>query len=270
VEEIRENAPIFLSSQLRLVTSGDYERFLKKSIPNAITDIRVVDNNTYIGEYIKYFYDICVDPNKVNRVLINQVNFADSCDFNNVNVFCVPLFSITSDGQYPDFLNDSFKTLIKDLTKDKKVISNEVVPRDPVYIAMDIGFTSDEVSKDAIKSSKLVVVRDPNNKANKDKIKSKIASAIIDFFDPSNVKLGHKVDLNVLSSNILKIDGVRYIKTVNDNGNYINTISFIAWNPMFESVDESIISQTVTLPFFKYPYLYNPVSLITKIEVIDE
>lgn len=270
IDQIRENSPVFLSSQLRLVTESDYERFLRKSIPNIINDVKVVDNDTYIGEYIKYFYDICVDPNKVNRVIINQVNFADSCDFNNVNVFCAPSFTIVKDGQYPDFLNDSFKTLIKDITKDKKIISNEVVPRDPVYMALDIGFTDGVVSKNILNESKLIVVRDSNNKTNKDKIKKRVAATIVDFFKPSNVKLGHKIDLNTLSSNILQIEGVKYIKTVNNDGAFINTISFIMWNPMFEEVDERLVSQTTTLPFFKYPYLYNPISLATKIEVIDE
>lgn len=269
VEQIRENSPIFLSSQLRLVTESDYERFIKKSVPNIINDVRVVDNNTYIGEYIKYFYDICVDPNKVNRVIINQVNFADSCDFNNVNIFCVPSFTITKDGQYPDFLNDAFKTLIRDITKDKKIISNEVVPRDPIYMALDIGFTNGVAAKSISSQSKLVIVRDSNNKTNKDKLKNKVASAIIEFFDPSNVKLGHKIDLNILSSNILKIEGIKYVKTVNGDS-FINTLSFVMWNPMFDGVDETLVSQTITLPFFKYPYLYNPVSLTTKIEVIDE
>ena len=206
----------------------------------------------------------------MNRVIINQVNFADSCDFNNVNVFCAPSFTIVKDGQYPDFLNDSFKTLIKDITKDKKIISNEVVPRDPVYMALDIGFTDGVVSKNILNESKLIVVRDSNNKTNKDKIKKRVAATIVDFFKPSNVKLGHKIDLNTLSSNILQIEGVKYIKTVNNDGAFINTISFIMWNPMFEEVDERLVSQTTTLPFFKYPYLYNPISLATKIEVIDE
>jgi hypothetical protein len=271
VDQIRENSPIFLSSQLRLVTETDYEKYLKKSIPNVLNDVKVVDNNLFISEYIRYFYDICVDPNKVNRVILNQVNFADSCDFNNVNVFCVPGFSITQDEQYPEFLSDSFKTLIKDLTKDKKIISNEVVPRDPIYVALDIGYSDGAVYKDLHKTTKLVITRQSNNKTSRDKIKKQVYLTITDFLNPKNVKLGFNLDMNGLASKILSIDGVNNIRTVNNSdGSYIHGLSFVMWNPMFEGVDERLVTQTLSLPFFKFPYLYRPNDIINRIEVIDE
>ena len=126
----------------------------------------MVDNEAFINDYIDYFYRICVDPNKVNRVLINQVNFADSCDFNNVNVFAVPRFETLFDNTYPNFLSESFKNLIIELTKDKKMISNEIVPRDPIYMAYDIGFSTNSPSLDVLTSSKLVITRQKNNKVN--------------------------------------------------------------------------------------------------------
>jgi hypothetical protein len=272
VDEIRENSPLFLSSQLRLVTELDYENFLKKSIPNVLNDVKVVDNAVYMNEYIKYFYDICVDPNKVNRVILNQVNFADSCDFNNINIYCVPSFNIVSDDQYPEFLSNSFKTLIKNITKDKKIISNEVVPRDPIYMGIDLGFTNlDIVSKNIYSDTKLVVVREQNNKTNKETLKSKVASAILQYFTPSNIKLGQTIDISKLSSDILSIAGVKNIRTINSKENvYFNGLSLVMWNPMFENVDETVINQTTTLPFFKFPYIYRPNTLINRIEVIDE
>ena len=111
-QQIRENASKSFSSQLRLVTGEDYEFYIKKNLANIVNSIKVVDNKEYINGYIQYFYDICVDPNKVNRVILNQVNFADACDFNNVNVFAVPKFTLTDDGAYPPFLSNSFKNLI--------------------------------------------------------------------------------------------------------------------------------------------------------------
>jgi hypothetical protein len=270
VDDIRENTPVFLSSQLRLVTEFDYEKYLKKSIPNILNDVKVVDNNVFIGEYINYFYTICVDPNKVNRVLLNQVNFADSCDFNNVNIFCVPTFTILEDEQYPDYLNNSYKTLIKDITKDKKMISNEVVPRDPIYMALDFGYTQNTVSKNIFKTTKLVLVREKNNKKNKEQLKSQIVSIILDYFSPTNIKLGQRIDMSDLTSRILGIDGVKNLRTVNSDGSILNGLSFVIWNPMFEGVDEQLITQTTTMEFFKYPYIYRPKSLINRIDIIDE
>ena len=270
VDQIRENAPIFLSNQLRLVTELDYEKFLKKSMPNILNDVKVVDNTLFIDEYIDYFYKICVDPNKVNRVIMNQANFADSCDFNNVNVFCVPLFYISQDEQYPDFISNSFKTLIKSITKDKKMISNEVVPRDPIYVALDFGFTDSVVSKDVYSDTKLVIVREKNDNTNKETLKKRVLNVILDYFSPSNMTLGQTIDISVLSSNILSLPAIRSIRTTNDTeGIFINGLSFVAWNPMFEGVDETLINQTTTLPFFKFPYIFRPSSLINRIEVLD-
>jgi hypothetical protein len=270
VEGIRENAPVFLASQIRLVTESDYENYLKKSIPNIVNDIKVVNNNVFLSEYIDYFYKICVDPNKSNRVILNQVNFADSCDFNNINIFCVPPFINVVDESYPDFMSDSYKTLIKTLTNDKKIISNEIVPRDPVYVAFDIGFTNTVDSINVYNDTQIVIVREANNKTNKETIKSRVASTIVEYFKPSNNKLGQTINISELASNILGITGVKSIKTVNTkDGLSFNGLSFITWNPMFEGVDISLINQTTTLPFFKFPYFYRPNSLINKIVVID-
>jgi len=270
VEQIKENSPAFLSTQLRLVTESDYEKFLKKSIPNVLNDVKVVNNQSFISGYISYFYDICVDPNKVNRVILNQVNFADSCDFNNINIFCVPQFK-TLDEEYPNFLSSSFKNLIKNLTNDKKIISHEVVPRDPIYMGIDIGFGNESPNKNVYKNCRVVITREKNDKTNKETIKSKVLKVIQDYFDSSNIKLGQTIDMSYLTSNILSIPGVKSIKTKNDSEDlYFNGLSFIIWNPLYEDLDVEYLNQTTTLPYFKYPYLYRPNALISKIDVIDE
>lgn len=270
VQNIRENVPTYLSNQLRLVTERDYEVFLKKSLPNILNDVKVVDNDRFMSEYIQYFYDICVDPNKVNRVVLNQVNFADSCDFNNVNVFCAPSFTLKEE-QYPEFLSNSFKTMIKGITQDKKMIGHDVVPRDPVYIALDIGFSNTNVSKDVYADTKLVISREKNNKVSKETLKRNVLNEIVSYFDPTGVKLGQKIDMSVLMSNILSVSGVKSVKTQNTKENVtFNGLSLIAWNPVFEGVDEELINQTTTLPFFKFPFLYRPESLINRIEIVEE
>lgn len=271
VDQIRENSPSFLSTQIRLVTGSDYEKYLKKSIPNILNDVKVVDNDTFMDGYIQYFYNICVDPNKVNRVILNQVNFSDSCDFNNINVFCVPSFSLLQDGQYPDFLSNSFKNLIISSTQDKKMISNTVVPRDPVYMAVDLGFDNNLTTKDVKDDTKLIIVREKNDKLSKDLLKRQVTEYILDYFDPTNIKLGQKIDISTITSNILSIRGIKSIKTQNTaKGLTFEGISFVLWNPLFEGSDDSLVNQTTTLEFFKFPYLYAPNTLSNKIEVVDE
>ena len=272
VDQIRQNAPKLFSSQLRLVSESDYETFFKKNMANILQSVKVVDNDSYINEYIKYFYDICVDANKVNSVIINQVNFADSCDFNNINVFTVPKFTLTEDKTYPPDLSVSFKNLIVDLTKGKKIVSNSVVPRDPVYMAYGLGISNKgtlEVSD--LDNTKLYVVRETTNKINKGTLISRVSSLIKEFFLAKNNTLGENLKIIDLTNSILSLEGVRRIYTSNKNeGVSFEGISFISFNPLYPESDIGVINQDVTLPYFKFPYLYSPMSVANRIEVIDE
>jgi hypothetical protein len=269
VEDIRNNLPILNNTNIRLVTEADYDTYLKKSFPNIINSAKTVSNTRYIQEYLQYFYDICVDPNKTTRVLLNNVNFADSCDFNNVNIFIVPKFTLKSDASYPQFLPNTFKNIIIDNISERKMISHEIVPRDAIYMAFDIGFSSKNPSVSIKNTSKLRIVRNLSNKISKEILRNRVKDTILDFFASENNSLGGKIDLSTLTSNILKIEGVDSIKTVNGN-EIFNGISFISWNPLYEDSDIDYVTQTITLPFFKFPYFYSPESLINKIEVIDE
>ncbi len=271
VEDIRANSSLFLSNQIRLVTAEDYESYYRKTLPSVLNDIKVVDNEIFQSAYINYFYDICVDPNKVNRVLLNQVNYANSCDFNNVNVFCVPPFTITVDGQYPEFLSNNFKSVIKNSAVDNKMLSHEIVPRDPVYIAFDVGFSSSSVNSDIREDTIIRVTRERNNKVSKENLKRSIYNIIIDFFSATNNGLGQTIQLTDMVSSILLLDGVRTLTTTNTSEETsFEGISFISWNPLFDGSDNNLINQSTTLEFFKFPYLYAPNALINKIEIVDE
>ncbi len=272
VEQIRKNAPSVFNSQLRLVSTQDYESFMNKSFNNIIIDARVVNNQSFINEYIQYFYNICVDPDKSNRVLINQINFADSCDFNNVNIFTVPRFTLANDGDYPEFLSNSLKNLIIDNANEKKSLSQEVVPRDPIYMAFDLGISNQsdlvpEISQDTT----LVVVREARNKINSERLKSLVSTAILNFFNPVTNTLGQELSLSSLTSTILSIQGIKRIETRNNNESIsFKGISLISYNPLYPIADIELVNQNTTLPYFKFPYLINPNSLSSKIVVIDE
>jgi hypothetical protein len=272
VDEIRKNAPSFVSSNIRLVTSNDYKSFLSKNLTGVAQSIYIAANSEFLDGYINYFYNISVDPNKVNRVLLNQVNFADSCDFNNINVFVVPSFNVVTDSQTPEYLSTAFKSLIVDLTKDIKMISHEVVPRDPVYVTYRIGFSNKPTLQPNIaEQCKLVVVRENTNKIQKDTIRGRVVNVFKDFFEPSNNQLGQNISLSKLTSDILSIDGVKYIYTVNTAENIrFNGVSLIGWNPNYPNDDISILNQDTQLQFFKFPYLDYPQTISNYIDVIDE
>jgi len=273
VEQIRQNAPKMFSSQLRLVTEGDYQSFLQKNLANVVASTKVVSNDSYINEYIQYFYDICVDPNKVNRVIINQVNFADSCDFNNINVFVVPKFKITEDKSYPPFLSNSFKNYIVTQTQDRKMLSNTVVPRDPIYMAFGLGIgDAADLSLDILDQTKLYAVRETNNKINKTTLKTRIGSLIKKFFNPNDNILGGNLKLINLANDILSLEGIKRIETRNESTGEIFTggVSFLSFNPQYPDSDIELVNQDKTLPFFKFPYLYSPLSVADRIVITDE
>ena len=271
-QQIRENASKSFSSQLRLVTGEDYEFYIKKNLANIVNSIKVVDNKEYINGYIQYFYDICVDPNKVNRVILNQVNFADACDFNNVNVFAVPKFTLTDDGAYPPFLSNSFKNLIISTTQDRKMISNDVVPRDPIYMAFGLGISNAEnLSLDIIDNTKLYMVREINNKISKTTLASKAAAIIRKYFLPENNALGQPIKISDMAGELLSIEGIKRIYTKNEStGTIFNGISFLSYNPQYPESDIELVNQDTTLPYFKFPYYINNQTVCNNITVIDE
>jgi hypothetical protein len=269
VNQIRENVPVLNNSNIRLVSEIDYDTYLIKEFSNILNSIKTVSNDRYINEYLRYFYDICVDPNKNSRVILNNVNFSDSCDFNNVNIFGVPKFKISKDSTYPPFLSNSFKNAIIDNVSDRKMISHEIVPRDPIYVAFDLGYSTKNQNLNNRISTQLQITRNKTNKINKEILKNNVRDVIINFFDPSKNRLGQKIDLSILTSDILSIDGIAEIRTVNGDDIY-SGISFISWNPIYEESDISYVTQTTTLPFFKFPYFYSPESIINKISIIDE
>lgn len=271
VDEIRQNSARLFSSQLRLVTPYDYEAFIAKTYNNVINSVKVIDNVSYLNEYINYFYTICVDPIKSNRVLINQINFADSCDFNNVNVFIVPRFDITGDNFYPEFLNTSIKNLIVKSTANSKMIGHEVIPRDPIYMAYGLGFSNKELSLDVLNQTKLYIVRETTNKINKDSIIRRVAQSINNFFAAENNQLGQTINLSNLLSDILSIDGIKHIYTKNEKENItFDGVSFLSFNPLYPNSDIHLVNQNIQLPFFKFPYYYRPLSIGNNIAVVDE
>lgn len=272
VDEIRSNVPKFVSSNQRLVTTEDFTTFFKKELSNIVQSVYVASNAEFIDSYIKYFYDISVNPMKVNRVLINQANFADSCDFNNVNVFCVPKFNILDSNNNLNYLPTSFKNLIVDITQNKKMVGLEVIPRDPVYVTFKLGISNQQTLTPSItEDCKLVLVREASNKIQKDTLKNKVIEIIKNFFSLSNNSLGQLISVNDLLSQILSVVGIRSVRTTNTKENIsFQGISFIAWNPVYETDDIEIINQDTSLPFFKFPYLNSPESLSNYIEVVDE
>lgn len=271
-QEMKQNVPAIFALQNRLVTASDYTTFVKRNFSNIVHDTAILSNDEYTNNYIKYFYTVGLDrPNADPIYLLNQIKFRNACDFNNVYIFCVP--NMPSELDSPISLFDSQKQFIYDSLLESKVINQNIVFEDPIYVAFGIGVVplGESPSVELSENSKLIVYRKQNTLSSKDSVKEKVLLAFEDFFDIKNNKLGQFIDLGDLSLKILSIDGIDRIEIESEINGVVgktNKLSFIYWNPFYSTIDVNQTIQNIKLENFQFPYLYNKTDLINKITVI--
>jgi hypothetical protein len=274
VDEIKKNAPLMFMSQNRCVTVGDFESKIASKFSNLIEDVKVVNNQNYTKYFLKYFYDIGLErPNQEERVLMNQVLFSDSCDFNNVYCFVVPKYGAILNEETPLTLPISQKQAIVESFADTKLINQNVVVCDPIYNAFDIGLPfPSETNVDTVRSeTTLKIYRDPAYNTSKELIKSSAFDIIQKFFDISNNKLGNTLNFAQLSQDILNIPGIQRIETYRnsaDNSFFVSRINFVVWNPLYPEATLENTSQNYAMQYFQFPFFYQISNLLNKIEVI--
>jgi hypothetical protein len=273
-EEIKRNAPLMFMSQNRCVTVGDFESKISSKFANLIEDVKVVNNQLYTKEFLKYFYDIGLErPNQEERVLLNQVLFSDSCDFNNVYCFVVPKYGAILNEETPLTLPISQKQAIVESFSDTKLINQNVVVCDPIYNAFDIGMPfPEETDSELVRAETFLrIYRETGYNTSKELIKSSVLGIIEQFFNISNNKLGGILNFAQLSQDILNIPGISKIETFRNNpGNTfsVNRINFITWNPLYPDSTLESTSQNYSLKYFQFPFFYQISNLLNKIEVI--
>lgn len=268
VDEIRQTAPSYYRTQYRLVTTRDYETFISTNFANLIAEVKVINNWEYVSTYLKYFYDIGIqDPQKTERALLNQVLYADACNFNNVYLIIVP----RSGTQNFDYLVPAQKELISTSILTNKMATTETVFVDPVYKAVSLGFTNNiadfdpEIEK---RNFQLEVIKSVSSRRDNQAIINDIVNVFTSYFSRDTVKLGQTIDLRVLTQQILGVDGVRSFYTVNTvTGEKIEGFSVSVWNPVYPANDKTTTSNSVPLQIFEFPYFDNITSLAEKIYV---
>jgi hypothetical protein len=157
------------------------------------------------------------------------------------------------------------------MVKDYKVISHEVIPRDPMYVTFKLGTTGKTPTVNTPDHCNLVIVRENNNKVSKPSLSKQVADVIRNFLLPVNNELGGVINISKLTSDILSIQGIKNIYVENtEEGIKIDGMSLIGWNPLYPEDDVVQINQNTALPFYKFPYLNYPASLTQYIKVIDE
>jgi hypothetical protein len=268
VEQIRQTAPSFYRTQYRLVTTRDYETFISTNFANLIAEVKAINNWEYVSTYLKYFYDIGIqDPQKTDRALLNQVLYADACNFNNIYLIVVP----RSGTQNFDYLVPSQKELISTSILTNKMATTETVFVDPVYKAVSFGFTNDisALDPELDKSNyQLEIIKTVSSRKDNQAIVNDVIKVFTDYFSRETVKLGQIVDLRSLTQQILGIDGVRSFYTVNTvTGEKVEGLSLLIWNPVYPSNDKLTTSNSLTLQIFEFPYFDSIDILSEKIRV---
>lgn len=268
VESIRLNAPSNFRSQYRLVTSQDYESFVRSNYYNIISDTKIVGNDEYLKGHLKYLYNIGLNsPQLQNQILFNQIKFANSCNFNNLYVYAVPK------NETQDFLSPPQKELILDGLSQNKTITSKIVIADPVYMNFDFYVKSpiSDVTINDVNLNKLRIIKDRNSKRASSAILADIKVLFSDTFNHKVSKLGQVIDLYQLTSEILNLDGVENVQTYrSDTNTTVNGISILMWNDLYPYQDANVYSQNTTLEYFQYPVFNNIENISSRIEVVEQ
>ena len=273
VEDIRENAPQTFSSQYRLVSITDYENYVKSNFSNFISDVKVVDNTKYMDTHIKYYYDLGLkSPSLESRILMNQVHFSTSCNFNNLYLYCVPrLEKTTSLAKRSNYLTTSQKELITNRLSNTKTITCDPIVMDPVYVTVDIGVrgTNETISPDVPVATRLMIVQEDTSRANSNDIIQKVSTIIKTYFAGDNAAIGMTLDLTSISNDILSIQGVTTFYTYRPdlNSTYVEGLSLMVWNPVYPT-DILQTSQNYKLPIFKFPFFKDVDDFSPRLDVL--
>jgi hypothetical protein len=272
VNEIRSLAPANFRSQYRLVTTQDYITFVKTNFANLIVDIKVVNNTDYTSQYLKYFYSLGVNaPTLTDRALINQVLYADACNFNNIYIIAVP----RSTGITFNYLTPAQKQLIKYSIESSKAITTETTFIDPVYKAVAIGISTPGKTiypPGDTSCIQLQVIRAPNTSRNSQAIINDISNIFKNYFNQNNLSLGQTLDITGLTQQILAVDGVSNFYTARtDVANVkVEGLSVYVWNPSYPYTDATVTTNNVSLNYFEFPFYNNLSNIGSYINVISQ
>ena len=281
VDDIKNNIPKVFSSNNQLLSSENIETYIKRMFKNIVQDCKVVNNTSYLNGHLKYFQDNLklTTANKDARVLFNQVNFATSCNFNNIYMYLVPsIGALNDDGSFAFVSPAQKQNMINQVSKNNPLTSN-IIAMDPMYMAfaIGVGLPNDDIMNDVefttqtiddiISETQLVITKYKDSRKNPELIKSEISDLITDLFN--NNTLQQTIQLSTIVNYILSIEGVKNVNTVR-NGVSINGINVLYWNPVYNGIDVRSTSNDISLQYFQFPYLYNKDSLINQIIVKTE
>lgn len=268
VDQIRQNTPKVFTQQSRLVTTNDFNSYIENNYNNLFSNSKVVNNDDYLTGHIKYLYDIGIKSPQLNdSVLYSQIKFSNSCNFNNVYTYIVPLNPYNQ-----QYISASQKELIINDMNGLKTLTSEIVITDPVYMYFDFYVKSPNIAANIndLNLNQLIVYKSANTRRSSTGILNEIINTIGSYFNPINSELGQNISIIELSTLISNLDGVDRVQTYrSDTNTYIDGLSLIAWNSSYANLDAKVYTQSVQLGYFQYPLFNNISNLSSRIKIIE-
>lgn len=242
VDEIRENAPRSFRAQYKITQNDEYFSFIRSNFSNIVQDNSILSNEDFLNQYYSFYKKINLfDPLKENRVIQSDLLFGTSCHFN--NVYC-PMIPKTI--KFSNFyLTSHLKKLVVDSINKQKCTTSNFVPIDPIYLNLFLGVGNTLAKEDA----HLQIIRYPNN--NSSYIRQNIQHILNAFFDLKKSRLGSELKINDLTAQLLGIDGIESIRTINHAGVYVNGLQFYYTDLNHPSVIAGTVNTNTTFsPIF--------------------
>lgn len=276
VDEIRNNLSKVFHSQSQLITAENIQTYIERNFSNITSSVYVMNNDTYINDVMSYYYSLGVGSiNKDSRISLSQLQFSTSCNFNNIYVYMIPKHTPVDNNNIGQFVDSNLKQYLVEKLDKLKPLTSEIVPMDPIYMAVGFGvqnttdtiFTqqySTQLPDDIINSTKLILTRFSNSRNKVSVIKAKAIEIIQNIFN--NAKLGYTISTTEIIEQLNNIEGVKSIHTERNNIK-VNGVSLMVWNPIYYNKDISITTNPVIFDNFKFPFLYNATKLADYIDV---
>lgn len=271
VESMRTNAPSNFRAQYRLVTAGDFKSFISTNFSNVVHSTYIMNNWEYLRSYMKYLYTLGLSkPSSDTRMALNQFNFADACNFNNVYIFAVP--KIIPENKGFEYIPGELKSMMLQEMNNFKVLTCEPVIIDPIYLGFKIGIPENgkQPAKEDGDVTQLVITKAPNTHKSGASIKSEVVAEIERFFKPENNQLGKTVEISTLMQNILSIPGVSEVNTIRTSKDgkqtKVSGISFVVFNEAYPEICDTV-SSNKPMEGFQFPYYHEVADLKNHVAV---
>jgi hypothetical protein len=267
VEDIRKNAPKTFSLQQRLITIEDFKSYIINNYSNVFSDCYVANNEEYLNGHIKYLYDIGLKSPQLNdSILYNQVKFSNSCNFNNLYIYMAPL------NGNQKYISSSQKQIVLNDLDNKKIITCDIVPMDPVYMLFDffVPNLNNKPNINDLKNNYLYVYKKLNSKKSDIGIINDVIAIFKNYFDQKNVSFGKLININEILSNINNLDSVEKVQTYRSDLNIsFDGISMAVWNKSYPDLDIKTNNFSIKMDYFQFPVFNNLENLINKIKIIN-